>query len=163
MQPEDNQVYDNNLSVQDFLSQTGVSYEDLNAEALKPQPTSLSLANYNVLVLQLSKSHPTFMFDRKSRHARVMKRGLIPNQILRAEDNIRAWKREMQALLTCDKADRVLASADAEMRLLDRMGTAGVVHYNDKNPLKHKRRPTQDMEDDEEGKKLNKRLHALSS
>ena len=141
----------NNLPWQEFLSVTGVTLDELNAEALKPQPACLSLFDYNNLMVRVSQSHPTFDFSNKARRLRVMRRGALPSQILLAEANIRAWKREIQALHTCEKADQVLANADAEMKLLDRMGNSGVVSVCEANPLKRKRKIKMDVDDEAEG------------
>ncbi len=80
----------------EFLYQAGVTVGELDAEAAKPQPTSLSLHNYNQLVGRLSQSHPGFKFDSKSRRLRVLKRSALPAQILRSKQNIRAWEREFK-------------------------------------------------------------------
>ncbi len=115
----------NCLSIADFLLQAGVTSDELNAEASTPQPAVLDLDAYNDILNQVSKSHPSFRFDGPTRRMRVLRRATLPKQVLAAKANIRAWEREIQALSTYEKADQVLGSAEAEMKLLSRMGTSG--------------------------------------
>ena len=120
--------HQNHLSVDDLLAQEGFTIDDLAEESRKPQPATLSLEAYNDLVNSFSNTHPSFSFNAKTRNTRVIKRDLLPKQIQKAKASIRAWEREIQAMSTCEKADQVLASAEAEMKLVTRMDTAGVLN-----------------------------------
>ena len=93
-----------------------------------------------------------------------MKRGILPTQVLKAKQSIRAWERELQALDTCTKADQVLDAAESEMKLLDRMGNSGLKAINEDNPLKLKRKRKHKwaQEDDFEGDELRERADALN-
>jgi len=150
------------LTVEQFLNQAGVSVGELDEEASKPQPSALSLANYHALTNRLALSHPGFNFDSKSRRLRVQKRGALPSQILKALQNAKAWERELQALNTCNKADQVLEVAECEMRLLDRMGNTGLTEYQDDNPLKRQVRKRKWCHQDQEGDELRERADALN-
>ena len=92
----------NHLSVDDLLAQEGITTDDLAEESRKPQPATLSLDSYNDLVNSFSNTHPSFSFNGKSRHTRVLKRALLPTQIQKAKASIRAWEREIQAMITCE-------------------------------------------------------------
>jgi hypothetical protein len=139
-----------NLSLDEFLDQAGVPLEVLNEQASRPQPKVLSLGDYHALVLKLNKAYPSFSFDSKQVRIRQVKRGSIPGHIQRAAANIRAWQRELDALATCEAADKAVQAAVAELRLLDRLGTNGARAVEESNPFARKRRRVKEDILDEE-------------
>ena len=116
----------NNLTYEEFLLQAGVTNSELKAEAAIKQPSTLSLDDYNGLLNSVSKTHPNFNFDNKSRVYRVLRRAVLPKQVLKAKMSINAWEKEIQAMSTCEKADHILNAAESEIKLTARISTSGV-------------------------------------
>ena len=96
------------LPFDEFYKLAGVTVEELTGP-VKPVQKMLSVESVKKLKKNGEERHPGVNFASDAIILREKRRGILPPQIARAEQQLAAWKRELKTLQTCEVFFRYLS------------------------------------------------------